>query len=155
DGLHALADGSRAKISRIGAITVDFEPRRLLRTGRPAFDEARHAKSMIFAVDQAAGELHLLVPTDFPKALLERGTVVAAVILILGMGRLNMRDRIGLLGLRYQIAPAQFDTVDAEVSRHNVDQPFQEEVRLESARPAISADRRLVRHPEMRLKLDM
>src|SRR5882757_5276944 len=149
DRLDALADGGGAEIDRKCPVIVDFKPRRLLRAGGAALDETGNAETVIATVGQSAAELRLVIPADFLKALLERNPIVAAVVLVLGVSRLHMRNRIGLLGLRYEIAPAEFHAVDAEIGRNHVDQALQKKVRLEAARPAIGADRCLVGHPKM------
>ncbi len=99
---------------------------------------------MVAALDQLAGELRFTGPADLLQAALERGVIVAAVELVLALERRDGGDRVRHLGVRHQIAAAELDAVDAQVLRHDVEQPFAEEIGLEAARPAIGADRRLV-----------
>src|SRR6267142_4503238 len=155
DRLDTLAHGGGAEIDRKCPVIVDLEPRRLLRAGGAAFDKTRNAEAVIAAVDQSAAELRLLVPPDLAEALLEGSSVFAAVVAVLGVSRLHMRNRIRLLGLRDEIAPAEFQAINAEISRSHVDQPLQEEIRLEAAWPTIGADRCLVGHPKLGVDHDM
>jgi hypothetical protein len=103
-------------IDRKCPVIIDLRARRFLRAGGAALDETGNAETVIAAINQSAAELCLLVPADFFEALLEGSSVFAAVVLVLGVGRLHMRNRVGLLGLRDEIAPAKFQAVDAEIS---------------------------------------
>src|SRR5215813_9452531 len=92
DRFDALPHRGRAEIDRKRPVVINFEPRCFLWAGGAALDETRNAKAMISAVDQSTALLRLLVPADFLEALIECSPVFAAVVLILGIGRLHMRD---------------------------------------------------------------
>ena len=101
-------------------------------------------EAVIAAVDQPALELFLLGPADFGKTALERDLIIAAVELVLALERRDGRDRVGHFGFADEVAPAEFDLIDAEIARRHVEQALAKKIGLETARPAISADRRLV-----------
>src|SRR5262245_38368592 len=85
DRFDALTNRRRAEIDRECPVIVDFEPRRLFRTGGAALDETGNAETMIAAINQSPAQLRLLVPADFLEALIERSLIFAAVVLILGV----------------------------------------------------------------------
>ena len=89
------------------------------------------------------------------QAAVERLPVVAGVGLAALVERLHVRKLPRHLVLGDEIAPAEFDAVDAEIVRRHVEQPLAEEIRLEAARPAIGAGRRLVGEQQRHLEMDV
>ena len=81
--------------------------------------------------------------------------VVAAVELVLALVRRDGGDRIGHLLPRDQVAAPEVDAIEPEVPRHHVEQPLAEEIGLEAAGPAISADRRLVAQLQRHVDVDI
>ena len=96
-----------------------------------------------------------LRPADFLETALQRGVVVAAVVFVLAFERRDGRDLVGHLGSGDEIAAAELDPVDAEILRHDVEQPLAEEIGLEPARAAIGADRRLVGQLQRHIDVDV
>src|SRR5215468_12119729 len=78
---EALSDRSRADIDRHRAIRLEVEPRRLLRTGSAALDEAGDRDAVVAPVDLAALQRALFLPTELGEAALEGLAIVAAVAL--------------------------------------------------------------------------
>ena len=81
--------------------------------------------------------------------------IIAAVEFVVMLVGRDRGQRVRHLGLRDQVAAAELDAVDAEVLRHDVEQPLAEEVGLEAAGPAIGADRRLVGHQQRDIEIDI
>ena len=154
-GLDALADRRGAHEHRDRAVAIDLEPRRLLGAGGAAFDEAADGETVMAAVDEPALQLGFRRPAEFGEATVERNLIVAAVDLVFRLERRDGRKRIRHRRRRNEVATAEFDTVDAEIGGHHVEQSLAEEVGLEAARPAIGADRGLVGHPQRRLDPDV
>src|SRR6185312_13765448 len=99
-----------------------------------ALNEAGETDAVVAAVDQLAVEFDLLVPAGLLQAPLERLGIVAAVAERFreGLARLDRRQLERHLIEPDQIAPAQFETVDAEVLGRQVHQPVHEEAALEA-----------------------
>ncbi len=79
------------------------------------------ASAVIAAVDQLAGELGFFRPAELLQTALERGVIVAAVVLVLALERRDGGDRVGHLVPRDEIAAAELDPVDAEILCHHVE----------------------------------
>ena len=110
---------------------------------------------MIAPVDQLARELRLFRPIDLVEAAIEGGLVIAAVELVLALEGRDGGDLVRHLLFRYEIAAAERHAVEAEVLRHHVEQALAEKIGLEAARPAISADRRLVGQLQRNVDVDV
>ena len=68
---------------------------------------------------------------------------------------ITVASRQGISASDDQIAPPEFDPVDAKLARRDVEQPLAKEIRLEAARPAIGAGRRLVGQQQIDLEVDV
>jgi len=147
-GFETLPDRRGADKDRDRAVGFERQSRILLRAGGTALDEAADPQSVIAAVDQLALKVRLFRPAELLQTAVEGQPIVTAVerVLVLVWG--DRRDRIGHFRRRQQIAPAEFDTVDAEIAGDNVQKPLAEEIGLEPPRSAIGADRRLVGQKE-------
>ncbi len=110
---------------------------------------------MIAAVDQLARELRLRRPIELLKAAIERHAVVAAVAFGLDVEHQHRRERVRHRRFRHQIAPPEFDAIDAEIGRHHVEQTLAAEVGFETPGPTIGAGRRLVRHQHHHIHVDV
>ena len=69
--------------------------------------------------------------------------------------RRDGRDLVRHVGFADEIAAAELDLVDAEIARRHVEQALAEKIGLETARPAIGADRRLVGEQERNVEIDI
>ena len=81
--------------------------------------------------------------------------IVTAVELVLALVGGDGGDGIWHRLVRDQVAAAQVDPIDAEVARHDVEEPLAEEIRLEAAGPAVGADRRLVGQQQRNVDVDI
>ena len=81
--------------------------------------------------------------------------IIAAVELVLALERGDGGDLVGHLLERDEVAAAKLDPVEAEILRHDVEEPFAEEIGLEPAGPAIGADRRLVGELQFDVDVDV
>src|SRR3954467_12224628 len=81
-GLDALPDRGRAHINREVAVRLQHDARAFLRAGGAALDETGNGDAVMAPVDQLTPERGFLRPTDFLKAAIERGVIIAAVELI-------------------------------------------------------------------------
>ena len=113
------------------------------------------AGAVIAASDQSALQLRFLRPVEFLQAAGERRGIVAAVVFGLGFVGRNLGDVIGHLGLRNEIAPPELDAVDTKIVRDKIEQPLAEKIRLEAARTAIGARRRLVGELHRDIEIDV
>src|SRR5262249_34573780 len=111
-----------------------------------ALDETGYAEAVVAAVDELALEVRLLGPACFLEAVLEGRAVIAAVArgLAEAFARLHDRKRIRHFFERDQVAAADVEPVEAEISRRHVKEPVHEEAALEAAWSSKRARRRLV-----------
>src|SRR4029077_17192773 len=117
--------------------------------------EAAHGEAVIAAVDQFAFEFFFLHPAEFGEAAIERDLIITAIQLVLAFERRNGRDLVGHVGFADEIAAAELDLVDAEIARRDVEQALAEKIGLETAWPAIGADRRLVGEQQRYVEIDI
>src|SRR5256714_14721644 len=78
---ETLSDRSRADINRHRAICLDFEPRRLLRTGSAALDKAGDGDAVVAPVDLAVLQRTLFLPAKLGEAAFEGFAIIATVAL--------------------------------------------------------------------------
>ena len=154
-GFQALPDVGRADVNGGTAAPVELDARVLARPGGAAFDEARQRHAVVAALHHAPVELHLLRPIELRQAAIQRRGVIAAIELLLLFRRRDGGERVGHLVGPRQVAPAEFDRIDAEVLGGHVEQALTEEVGLEAPRAAVGAHRRLVGEQRMRLDVDV
>ena len=112
--------------------------------------------AVIAAARSAALAARPLSPSRIPSR--QRSSVscvVAAVGFGLDVERQTLASGYGMSASRDQVAPAELDAVDAELARRDVDQPLAEEIGLEPAGPAVGAGRRLVRHQQRDVDVDV
>src|SRR5882672_4951052 len=102
-GFDALADRRRTDENRYRSVRVDFQPRRLLGSGRAAFDGTTDREAVIAAADQLALELCLIGPAEFLKAAVEGEAIIAAVDLVTGLERRDGCYPVGHVGRRDEI----------------------------------------------------
>ena len=104
---------------------------------------------MVTAVDQPALQRLLLVPAEFAQRAREGRVVVAGVELGLALIGHELAGRERQFRFGDQVLAAELHRVECEVTRHHVEQPLAEEVRLEAAGRPHGADRGLVGHQDI------
>jgi hypothetical protein len=103
-------------------------------------------------------------PADFGKLIADETEKWGKVIKfagvkpeswLLALERRDGGDRVRHLGFADEIAPAELHLIDAEIARHDVEQPLAEEIGFETPGPAIGADRRLVGETKRNVDIDV
>ena len=110
---------------------------------------------MVHAIDQLACELRLFVPSEISEAAVQQLGIVAAVEFVGMVVRRDVGQSERHLRIGHQIAPADLDTIDAQILRHQVDQPLTKKVSFEAAGTAIGTARSLVGHQHRRGDIDV
>src|SRR5260370_41014618 len=139
------------------ALALRFEQgaRPLLGAGRAALEGAAEAGAVVTPADQLALHRRLRAPIDFRKAARERASVIAAIGFGLDRERFDGGEPVRHLGLRQQVAPAEFDPIEAELGRGDVEQPLTKEVGFVAPRSAVGSRWRLVVHRQRDVDADM
>ena len=144
-GLEPLPQHRRAHAHGHRAVALDRDARVLLARAA-ALHERNGSEAMVAAVDQPTLQRLLLRPADLAQHALEGRVIVAGVEVGLALVGHELAGRERQLGLGDQVLAAEVHGIEAEITRHHVDEALAEEVGLEPAGRADGADRRLAGH---------
>src|SRR5258708_31365826 len=110
------------------------------RTG--ALEVASDGDAVISAVDERTLQALLLGPADLLETAVEREGVIAVVARTSDLGRRHGRELVGHVDFADQITAPELDPVDAQIQRHEIEQPLAEEVGFKAAWTAVGSARR-------------